>query len=126
MAPLTDVGEKLLLDWVLGGASPTRPATRWVSFATASPTNANAFDGPFQSRMTVTFASANSPQMSVTNLNAVSNITATAAATAVGWNLWNSSSGGTRLAYGTATAAIGCKSADNIAIGAGAIKITLA
>jgi hypothetical protein len=126
MPPLTDVGEKLLLDWVLGGATPTRPATRWISFATASPNITSAFDGPIQSRMTVTFASANSPQMSVTNLNAVSNITATAACTVVGWSLWNSSSGGTRLAYGTATAAIGCKANDNIAIGAGAIKITLA
>jgi hypothetical protein len=123
--PLSDSMEKILLDWVTGGAAVTRPATRWISFATQSPTSQSDFDGPFRSRMTVTFAAANSPQMSATNLNAVSNITATAAATAVGWNLWNSSAGGTRLAFGTCTAAIGCKSADNIGIAAGAIKITL-
>lgn len=127
MPPLTDIGEKLLLDWALGGAAAPQPGSRWISFATASPTSQSAFDGGFQSRMTVTFAPANSPQMSVTNLNAVSNITATVAAQTVrGWNLWNSSSGGTRLAYGTATALIGCKSGDNIGIAAGAIKITLA
>lgn len=128
--PVSDVMEKAMLDWVLGGAVPTRPTARFLSFATASPTSQSAFDGPFSGglfgRATITFASANSPQMSATNLNAFSNITATAVGTAVGWNLWNSSSGGTRLAYGTATAAIGCASADNIGIAAGAIKITLA
>jgi hypothetical protein len=120
---------KATLDWVLGGAAATRPGSRWISFATASPNDTSAFDGPFSGgvfgRATVTFAAANSPQMSVTNLNAFSNITATALATAVGWNLWNSSSGGTRIAYGTVTANIGCKSADNIGIAAGAINITL-
>lgn len=123
--PLSDVFEKAVLDWVTGAAAATQPASRWISFATQSPTSQSAFDGPWQSRMTVTFAAANSPQMSATNLNAVSNITATAGATAVGWNMWNSSAGGTRIAYGTTTANIGCKSGDNIGIAAGAIKITL-
>ena len=128
--PLSDVFEKALLDWVTGGASVTRPATRWISLATAAPTSESSFDGPFSNaargRATVTFAAANSPQGSATNLNAFSNITATAAPASVfGWNLWNSSSGGTRIAYGTATAAIGAKSGDNIGIAAGAIKIVL-
>ena len=123
--PLTPEGEKAVLDWVLGGANPTRPTQRWVQFATQSPTSQSAFGGPIQSRMSVTFAAANSPQMSVTNLNAFSAITCTAVATVVGWNLWDHSTGGTRLAYGTVTANIGCKSADNIAIGAGKILITL-
>src|SRR5262245_54524539 len=124
--PFTVEGEVLILDWVLGGANPTRPTQRWVQFATQSPTSQSAFGGPIQSRMSVTFASANSPQMSVTNLNAFSATTCTAVATVIGWNLWDHSTGGTRLLYGTTTAAIGCKSADNIAIGAGQIIITLA
>lgn len=124
--PIADAYEKILLDWVTGGAAVTRPGSRWISMATAAPTSESTFDGPFQSRATVTFAAANSPQMSVTNLNAFSAITATAApATVFGWNLWNSSAGGTRIAYGTTTAAIGAKSGDNIGIAAGAIKITL-
>src|SRR4030095_506870 len=109
LMPLTPEGRQICLDWVLGGANPTRPATRWVSFATQSPTTASAFDGPIQSRASFTFAAANSPDGSATNLNAVANITATAACTVVGWNLWNSSAGGTRLAYGTVSANIGCK-----------------
>lgn len=127
--PFTDEFEKIMLDWVTGGAAVSRPVARFISFATASPTSQSAFDGPISGgifgRATVTFASANSPAQSVTNLNGFSNITATAACTVVGWNLWNSSSGGTRMAFGTATANIACASADNIAIAAGAIKITL-
>jgi len=123
--PLTDYLEKQTLDWLLGGAAATQPAGRWVSWATASPTSQSAFDGPWQSRGTVTFAAANSPQMSATNLNAPL-ATNTAAATAVGWNLWDRSVGGTRLAYGSCTAAIGCKSADQAQFPAGTLKITLA
>lgn len=127
--PVSDAFEKVMLDWVLGGAAVSRPSARFVSFATQSPNVTSAFDGPFSGpffgRGTVTFAAANSPQGSVTNLNAFSNITATAVGTAVGWNLWNSSSGGTRIAYGTTTAVIACASADTIGIAAGAIKITL-
>jgi hypothetical protein len=116
---------KQLLDWMTGAAGATQPSSRFISFATASPTTQSAFDGPFSPRATVTFAGANSPQMSVTNVAAFSNVTATAAGTAVGWNLWDRPTGGTRLMFGTATAVIGCKSADNIAIAAGQIKITL-
>lgn len=127
--PLDQYAQKALIDWVTGAAAVSQPTQRWVSFATASPRSDSAFDGPWSGgafgRATVTFAGANSPQGSVTNLNAFSNITATAAATAVGWNLWDRSSGGTRLAYGTVTANIGCKSADNIGIAAGAIKIVI-
>lgn len=113
------------LDWVLGGGAPARPGSRFISFATGSPNDAGASDGPFSPRVTCTFAAANSPAMSVTNLNAMVVATATANGTAVGWNLWDAPTGGNRLAYGTATAAIGCKSGDNISIGAGALKIVL-
>jgi hypothetical protein len=123
--PFSDASNKAMLDWVLGGAAATRPTARWISFATASPTAANAFDGPFSPRNTVTFAAANSPQGSVTNLNNLTLCTATALATAVGWNLWDANVAGNRLAYGTVTAAIGCKSADNISLVAGALKVVL-
>lgn len=123
--PLTQYGQKLLLDWWLGGAAVTQPPGRWIQYATASPRSDSAFDGPFSPRDTVTFAGANSPQMSVTNLNTMQSVSATAAGTAVGWNLYDRSSGGTRLAYGTCTAAIGCKSGDSIQIAPGGLKIVL-
>src|SRR5262245_46494536 len=124
--PFTDFAEKLSLDWNLGGASATRPGARWLSFATGSPNAAGASDGAATPRCTVTFAAANSPQMSATNLNATSaTVSGAAAQTFLGWNLYDSSAGGTRLAYGTFSAAIGCKSGDNPALSAGALKLTL-
>lgn len=125
--PLTEYFEKQILDWQLGGAAASQPPGRWIQWATASPRSDSAFDGPFSSRMTVTFAAANSPQGSATNLNAITGAIASAAATCVGWNLYDRSVGGTRLAYGTLTANVGCKSGnDNPAFAAGALKITLA
>jgi len=123
--PLTDYAEKALLDWVNGGATPTRPAQRWLSFATASPTSQSAFDGPFNTRVSVVFGPAASPGASVSNQSVMSLATATAVATAVGWNLWDSTAGGTRLAYGTLAAAIGCKSADNPMFSVGSFRISL-
>jgi len=117
--------EKALLDWVLQGATPTRPGKTYLQWATASPTSQSAFDGPFSPRMTVTFGAAASPAGSVSNAAAFTG-TATAAATAVGWNLYDASVAGNRLAYGTLTASVGCKSADNPAFAAGALIVTLA
>jgi len=123
--PLTDYMEKALLDWVLGGATPTQPAQRWLSWATQSPTSQSAFDGPFNTRVSVNMAAAASPQTSVSNQSVMSVATATAAATPVGWNLWDSTQGGTRLAYGTCAAAIGCKSGDNPMFSIGSFRIVL-
>lgn len=118
---------KNVLDWITGAAAATQPAGRWLQWATGSPNQAGASDGAFSSRRTVTFAAANSPQGSATNAAAVSGATASAAATVRGWNLYDSSVGGTRLAYGTLTATLGCKSGtDCPAFGAGGLKITIA
>jgi hypothetical protein len=123
--PLHPEFGKRLLDWTTGAAAATQPPGRWLQFATASPTSQSAFDGPFSSRRTVTFAAANSPQGSKTNLGAVTGATVSVAATAVGWNLYDSSVGGTRIAFGTFAAAVGCKSGDWPVLSAGALKITI-
>jgi hypothetical protein len=124
--PLTQYTQKAFLDWCFGGAAVTQPGQRWISFATATPRSDSAFDGPWNTRVTVKMAPANSPQGSVTNNTAMTVATNTAAATALGFNIWDSTAGGTRLMYGTCTAAIGCKSGDNIQIGAGSLIITIA
>lgn len=122
--PLTAYGAKQVLDWVTGAAAATQPAGRFIQWATGSPNNDGASDGPFSPRQTVTFAPMNSPQGSATNLNALTG-TATAAGTAIGWNLYDAAVAGNRIAYGTLSANVGCKSADNPAFAAGALKITL-
>ena len=114
---------KALLDWALLGATPTRPPQMWINWATASPNVTSAFDGPFV-RVSAQFAGANSPQMSATNVAAITG-TATAVGTAVGFNLYDTSAGGNRLFWGTLTANVGCRSADNPAFAAGGLTIIL-
>jgi hypothetical protein len=126
--PLDPKLAKDLLDWTLGGASPTQPTGRWVQFATASPTTANAFDGPFNTRGTCKYSGAASPTGSATLFSSISpHATATANATPVGWNMYDAAVGGQRLMFGTLAATLGAKSADSCTIQAGAtgLKITL-
>lgn len=125
--PLTPYLQKAMLDWCFGGAAATQPAQRWITFATASPTTNSPFDGPFQTRLSVRMAAASSPQGSVSNNINIGTVTATAVATALGFNIWDSTAGGTRLCFGTLTAALGCRSStDQVLIAAGNLKITIA
>lgn len=123
--PFHPTVEQQMLDWALGGSSPTRPASRFISFATGTPNESGASDGPFSPRVTCTFAAAGTAPRSASNANAMANATATAVGTVRGWNLWDAPTGGNRLAYGTATSLIGCASADNVSIAAGALRILL-
>lgn len=128
--PLDPFHAKNLLDYTLGGAAASQPSNQFISLATASPTTASAFDGPFTrsgtagGRATWNAAAAASPTGSATNRSLMT-WTATAIATVVGWNLWNSSSGGSRLAFGTLSSSVGCASADTFGFAAGALKITM-
>lgn len=123
--PVTPYLAKAILDWVCNGATPTRPSAFWLAFATGSPgTATNAESNGTFTRKTVTMAAGNSPQGSVTNLNALS-ARANAIQTVVGWNLYDGSSG-SRLMFGTLSASLGCaSSADIAAIPAGGLKIVL-
>ena len=125
--PFSEYTEKALLDWCFGAAAVTQPAQRWIGFATDTPTSQSTFDGPFNTRVSVRMVAAQSPAGSVTNNVAMSLATATAAPASVfGFNIWDSTVGGTRLAYGTCTAVIGAKSGDNINIAAGLLLVTIA
>jgi hypothetical protein len=123
---LTQYMMKNILDWALGGAAAVQPAGQWLQWATGTPNTSGASDGPFSSRITVSFAAMNSPQGSKTNLGAITGATPTVAATCLGWNLYDSSVGGNRIAFGTLSASISCRSnTDNPSFAAGALKITL-
>lgn len=116
---------KQMLNWALGGAAATQPVGWWIQFATGTPNTSGASDGPFTPRKTVTFNPASSPAMSAVNKLAISGCTATAIATALGWNIYDASVGGNRLLFGTLTGPMGCASGDVAGINAGALTITL-
>lgn len=115
-----------MLDWALGGASAPTIANRYFQFASSVPDANNANDGPFTNRMTVTMAAAANidGEATVSNANALVR-TATAAVTAVGWNIYDQITLGNRLMYGTMTAGIACGSGDGCRLTAGNLVITL-
>jgi hypothetical protein len=124
--PLDAYYAKNLLDWTTGAAAAVQPAGRWIQWAIGSPTSISGSDAAFSSRVTVSFAAANSPQGSCTNLNAISGISASLAITCLGWNLYDRSSGGTRLMGGTLSASISVRSATDLpSFAAGALKLVL-
>ena len=115
--------EKALLDWALQGATPTRPTALFVGWATQSPNATSDFAAPVV-RKTASFAAASSPQGSASNRLAIT-ATATAACTLVGFNLYDATTSGNRLFWGTLTSSLGCASADNPAFAAGALVVQM-
>lgn len=105
-----------------------QPPGRWLNWATGSPATNGDSVGPFSSRRTVTFSAANSPNGSAVLSAAVTGATASAACTVRGWNLYDSSVGGTVIMFGTLTATATCRSrTDAMAFSAGVngLNITL-
>jgi len=131
--PADPWAEKAMLDWCLGGATPTQPASRFLGLAAGTPTSASASElvtGFASTRLAIAFGAAVSPAGSATNTGAVT-FSATTRITAAAskpnaWNLWNASSGGTRLAYGQLSASSTFSSGDTISFASGALTITLA
>lgn len=122
--PLTPFMQKNLLDWVLGGGGVvSSPPGRWMCFATSSPTSVTAFDGSI-SRVTVGFSGAASPAGSASNATGITR-SLSAVQTFFGWNLYDSSVGGTRIAYGTLAVSAPCVSGDAPTLSPGAFKLTL-
>ena len=129
--PADPWAEKAMLDWVLGGATPTQPASWFVGLAGGSPTSVSASELTAQlsggtSRLAVVFGAASTPATSGTASNtAAITFSFVSAATVRGVNVWNASSGGTRLAYGTTAASSVMVAADTYAFPIGSLRITL-
>jgi hypothetical protein len=123
--PLTPTAAALLLDWVNGPGTPTRPPARWFGYATSSPNASTAFEGQ-TNRVTVTFGPASGAPISATNMNVFAALTMSPAKTFIGWNLWDASPAGNRLMYGTFAANAGNKANSGFNMSAGSLKILLA
>ena len=127
--PADPWADKAMLDWCLGGASVTQPTTRFMGLAGGSPTSVSASELTAQisgaSRLAVAFGAAVSPAGSVINTAALT-FSFISAATVRGFNIYNDSSGGTRLFFGTTSASSVMVAADTLSFASGALKITLA
>lgn len=130
--PLTPYMKKNILDFLCGGAAPTRPAELWMQFATGLPNDSNASDGGINSRVMLVsgafkgMAPASGTPSSVTWRSIASNASPTVANQSVrGWNIYDSAAGGTRLMYGTMTSTFSATSGSGIAFSAGRLIINI-
>jgi hypothetical protein len=128
MANLSDWAETALLDWLNGGASPTRPTTRYLALFTAAPNDAGGgtevSTGGY-ARQAVTFDAAASG--ATANSGAVS-FTASGAGYGVVTHIgiFSASSGGNLLWHGAMTASRTVNDGDTLTFAAGDIDCTLA
>ncbi len=121
--PFSAYMQKAVLDWVLGGANPTRPAARFISLATGAPTSVSGSDGAM-SRVTCLFGAAASPAGSASN-TAVMTVIATAAATVSNWVMYDATTASTYLMYGTLAAGTTRSAARPAGFAAGGLVLVL-
>jgi hypothetical protein len=122
---LTDAAENLMLDWVNGVGTPTRPTTPLkLALMTANGSdsaNGTEVTGGSYARQDVTMAAASGGATS--NSGAVT-YTNMPACTVVGVEVWNN--GGTvRIWYGALTASKAVNSGDTFTVAAGDLDETL-
>lgn len=132
MANVSAYAAKAMLDWLLGGATPTRPGTGQhalgLSFGTPSSTSGSECSVTGYSRRVMNLAAAASPAGSASNGGSVA-FTVLSACTLVGWQLWDTqlaSNSGNMLFQGLLSASSVMASADTLTFAIGAVKISLA
>jgi hypothetical protein len=99
---LSEPSAKLLLDWLLLGATPTRPGGCWLGLATGAPNSrfASELSASAYARLTVTFAAAASPAGTASNNNSFAFGPYGAWNTILGVAIFDAASGGTTLWQG--------------------------
>jgi len=112
------------LDWQLGGATPTRPTTRYVSLHTGDPgsTGANEATGSGYSRVAITFNAASAKAS--TNSNAISQTLTGALGPITFLAVWDASTAGTMLYGATVSTAKTYANGDTWTIAIGALSIS--
>lgn len=130
MSQLSDWSEKALLDWLMGGATPTRPTTRYLALFTAAPSDSGGgteMSGGGYARQAVTCDAATSGAGTCSNSNAPSFTISgvdPAAFTHVG--VFDAVSGGNLLWHGALTQSKDLGDGDTINFAIGELDFTLA
>lgn len=129
MTAKTDYAEKAVLDWILLGATPTRPSGVWLALHTADPGETGATSelgaGIGYARLSVTFGAGVSGAGTATSTNAQL-FTASGAGfgTVSHGSLWDAVSGGNCLYKGALAASKTVAAGDQLNFPAGAIVVT--
>lgn len=130
MANLSDWAEKAMLDWLMGGADPVRPAGRFVALFTSAPNDAGGgteVSGNGYARQAIASTPATSGAGLTENSAA---ITFTAAGGGFGtvthMGIFSAATSGNLLWHGALTASKTIADGDSLTFAAGDIDMTLA
>ena len=133
MANISAYAEKAMLDWALGGASPTAPTTRAVGLSLGAPTSVSGSEMATASgytRKTAGFGAAASPAGSATLNTAITFGPFLTAYSISGLQVWDTLGvavdAGNMLWEGLLATARTVASGDSLVIASGALTITLA
>jgi hypothetical protein len=126
MSAKSNWAESAVLDWLLGGASPTRPTARYLALHTADPGETGAtgeVSGNGYARQAVTFGAASSGAVSNTSAH---NFTAAGGSwgTVTHFSIWDASTSGNCIYYGTLAASRTIGDGETGTVAAGDIDIT--
>lgn len=130
MAAAGAYGQKACLDWLFGGATPTRPTSIFAGLSLGTPSSTSGSEASVSAyaRQPVLVAPAASPAGSASN-SAAFTFTVSSACTLKGFQLWDtqlSSNSGNMLFYGQLSASSVMVAGDTLAFATGALIITLA
>lgn len=132
MANIAAPGAKIMLDWVLGGATPTRPGAWFAGLGLGAPSSISGSEigtGSGYTRQTCSMAAAASPAGSASNAVAMTFGPFLTAQSITGIQLWDTNltlNSGNMLWYGTLSVARTVASGDSLVVAAGSLVITLA
>jgi hypothetical protein len=130
MANISAYLSKAMLDWVLGGATPTQPASRLAALSSGIPTSVSASElSPLSAytRQTALFSAAASPAGSASNTAAMTFGPFSSTGVVQGLCIYDTSAftAGNILWYGTLLTARTVLVGDSLVVAAGALIITL-
>lgn len=124
----TDTAESLMLNWIFGVGTPTRPTTPLkVALVTAAGSDSAAgteVTGGSYARQSVTMTSSSAGSASTNTADVV--FTGMPAATVVGVEIWDSNGTPVRLAYGNLSSSKTTTAGDSFTISAGNLSMTIA
>lgn len=126
---LADWAETNLLDWLMGGATPTRPSGRYLALHTGAPgetgaSNEVSTSGTGYARQAITFGAASGGSAANTNAPTFTNA-GTDFGTISHLSVWDASSGGNCLWQGAATASKIIANGDSYQTAIGAVTVAL-
>jgi hypothetical protein len=130
MVGLSTGASVALLDWHLGGATPTRPSTRAVGLSLGTPSSVSASEmatGEGVTRQTVVYSAAVAAGQSAVNSNAFTFGPFSSARTVVGLQVWDhaTTGNGTMWWYGTLATARTLGVGDSLVFNASSLVHTL-